>query len=336
MALDHIGRGPKDAIAAAIAAGELSKGDLILTTGRSSSDTKGNELLMVDQDDTAKVITPRTQADISVLGVNLSTAIADGKTIPAGTSIDEFIKMLVQKQVPPTYSAPTVSLVNNGGHAAGNVEVGETVSIKLRSTFTKKDAGALTNHQIKRGSTVVSGSTSTSNPLDYTESLIAVSGATTYTSVATYGQGPLKQDNFGQDYPTGRIAAGSKTSSGFTITGCRKAFWGSKSGDLGTVNSALIRALGSNKLNPAANDVLSLTVAAGQKHIIVALPSGRTLKQVTYVDVGDKSMLSSFTQSTVKVADARGGSNGLVDYKVYVYSMSSPAPSSMNFEFLLS
>ena len=60
-----------------------------------------------------------------------------------------------------------------------------------------------------------------------------------------------------------------------------------------------------------------------------------TLTMVTYVDAGDKGMLGSFTQSIVQVADARGGDNGLKDYNVYLYQLSTPTEATMNFQFTL-
>jgi hypothetical protein len=43
-------------------------------------------------------------------------------------------------------------------------------------------------------------------------------------------------------------------------------------------------------------------------------------------------MASSFTKSTISVADARGGENGLMSYKVYTYAMAVPAAAAMTFK----
>ena len=56
---------------------------------------------------------------------------------------------------------------------------------------------------------------------------------------------------------------------------------------------------------------------------------------MSYDDLGDKGMLTAFTSSTVQVADARGGSNGLKDYNVYVYNMSTASSATMNFSFTI-
>ena len=43
-------------------------------------------------------------------------------------------------------------------------------------------------------------------------------------------------------------------------------------------------------------------------------------------------MASSFTKTLVDVADARGGENGKKSYKVYSYSMATPAAAGMTFK----
>lgn len=328
MILDKLGRGPKSGIAAAIESGKLDAGDFVITNG-----TDGEELVLIERDKSQVVIKSRTQNDISVMGVNLSTEVADGKTIPAGTDLDTFIRKLVQKRIAASYTAPTIAIANNGGQAATVVEAGSTVTLKVKSTFTQNDAGAITKHAITVAGT--EKATGTNAELTHEESLVIGDGATNVVSSVAYEAGAVKKDNFGDDSPSGKIEAGTKESSKYTITGARKAFWGSVSGDLPTLNSATIRGLGNEKLNPAANNVLALTVAEGDKHIIVSVPSTRSIKQITYVDLGDKGMLSKFTQSTVAVEGAGGAGVSANQSKTYVYSMASPAAAAMNFEFLL-
>lgn len=329
MAIQYA-RGPKDQIETAIAEGKLAAGALVITNDH--SDDEGNELVIVDKEKSPVVITSRTQEPISVMGVNLSSEVADGKTLPAGMSMDEFIKLLVQKRIAATYSAPTVAIANNGGQAATTVEAGTSVTVKVKSTFTQKDAGAVTSHVIKRGDEEVA--TGTGATLEHEETFVVVDGGTSWKSTVEYAEGAIKNDNFGDASPTGHIAAGSKSSSNFTITGARKAFYGALTTLPGSIDSTVIRGLAFNKLAPVANDVLTVQIAEGQQHLIVALPSGRTLKQVTYVDLGDKGMLSKFTQSTVSVAGASADVDANTN-NVYVYSMASPAAAAMNFELLL-
>lgn len=329
MPLKNIGRGPKAQIAQAIADGKLLAGDIVITNDA----TTGEELVLIERDNSQVVVKSRTQADIEVMGVNLSDGVANGKVIPAGTDLEGFIKQLVQKRIAATYTQPSVKIENNGGQAATTVETGTSVNISVKSTFTKGDAGAITKHAITRGGTEVA--TNTDATLAHTETYVIPDGSTTLKSTVTYAEGAIKNDNFGDASPNGHIAAGSKSSSNYTITGARQAFYSAiGAGALPTVDSALIRGFANKKLNPAANDVLSLTVAEGQQHIVVSVPSARTIKQITYVDLGDKGMLEKFTKSTVAVAGA-SDSVDADNSNVYVYSMAAPAAAAMNFEFLL-
>lgn len=326
MALENIGRGPKAQIDQAVADGKIKAGDIVVTTD-------GEELVLIERDNTQVVVTSRTQKEIEVMGVNLSTEIADGKKIPAGTNLEEFITKLVQKRIPASYSAPTIAIANNGGQAAVTVEAGTSVDVKLKSTFTQKDAGAVTSHVITLGTDEVASSTE--DVLTHEQTLVVADGSNTFKSTVNYAEGAIKNDNFGDASPSGHIAAGSKSSSNYTITGARQAFCGTAgAGALPTVDSALIRALAVKTLNPAAGSTIDVTINEGDQHLIVSLPSTRTLKQVTYVDLGDKGMLSKFTQSTVAVAGASDGVDA-DNSNVYVYSMASPAAAAMNFQLLL-
>lgn len=325
MPLKHIGRGPKADISAEVTKGNLEAGDLVVTND-------GSELVLIERDNSEVAIKSRTEKAINVLGVNLSSEVKDGSTIPAGIDLEQFIKMLVQKRIAATYTAPTIALANNGGQAATTVESGTQVSISVKSTFTQHDAGAITAHSLTiAGAEVATG---TDNPLTYTEKYTIPDGNLVIKSTATYAEGTIKKDNFGDASPSGHIAAGSISSSNYTIVGARKAFYGTAAGTLPSLDSAYIRALSGNTLNPKAGSKINVTIAEGQQHLVVSLPSSRTLAQVTYVDLGDKGMLEKFTKSTVNVAGATSNVDADAS-NVYVYSMAAPAAAAMNFELLL-
>lgn len=329
MPLKNVGRGPKAQIAQAITDGKLIAGDVVVTNDPAG----GNELVLIERDNSQVVVTSRTQTDIEVMGVNLSDGVANGKVIPAGTNLEDFIKQLVQKRIAATYTQPSVKIENNGGQKAEVVETGTSVSIKVKSTFTAGDAGAITKHAITRGGTEIA--TGTEATLTAEETYVVPDGATTLKSSVTYAEGAVKNDNFGDASPNGHIAAGSKASSSYTITGARKAFYGTAgAGSLPTIDSTYIRGLEGSTLNPASGSKINVTIAEGQQHLVVSLPSTRTLKQVTYLDLGDKTMLEKFSTSTVAVAGASADVS-TDNSNVYTYSMASPAQAAMNFELLL-
>ena len=254
-----------------------------------------------------------------------------GDQIAAGTNFQTILNKLLQKAVPATYTRPTISLTNNGGTASGNVEAGSTITPKLRATFTKNDAGNLTNITIKQDNT--SKASGTTTPLDYNGSGVVIGdGTISFTASATYEDAPVKNNNLGEESKENWFAGSTITSSAYNIVGKRKLFYGAGSNTMPELTSAIIRGLSSNKLAPAANTTFNINVAVGQQYIIFAYPASlRDVNNITYVEANDPNMANNFIKSTIQVADARGGSNGLMDYKVYSYQMSVPAAAAMTF-----
>lgn len=289
------------------------------------------EIGWVDKEKNTVINTPRTQTDIVVNGVT-GLGIGNGETISAGATIDEIVKMLVQKAVPATYTKPTLSLANNGGQASGNVEAGSSVTPKLKATFTKNDAGDLSAISISNASTAVAEGTA--SPLTYDGEAIVIGDETvTFTASATYGDAPVKKNNLGQESKENWFAGSTVASSSYSITGKRNLFYGTGVGEIPTIDSAFVRGLVNTKLAPTQGYSWSITVDVGQQYIAFAYPATlRDVNQVEYVEANDKGMASSFTKTTIDVADARGGENGLMSYKVYTYKMAVPAAAGMTFK----
>lgn len=322
-----IGYGNKADIDTAITATTIDEGDIIFT-----KDTE--ELAFIKPDKTVMYPKNRTSKDYTLNGTSLG-ALQNGEKIPEGTSIDELLNMITQKAIAPTYTQPTVTLAKSGsGTAAGNYEAGTSITPIFTATYNKNDAGDLTKLAILKGGSEVGSDTS--SPYTYTGEAIVLGDETiTFKAQATYEDGPVKNNNLNKPDATGQIKAGTKDSSALSFVGQRNAFWGYGAGTIESPSSDQIRGLANKRLNVSANNVISVAIATGSQHIIFALPAPRTLKQVSYDDLGDKGMLSAFTKTTVKVADARGGQNGLKDYNVYVYNISTPSAATMNFSFTI-
>lgn len=320
-----IGYGNKTDIDTAITATTIDEGDIILT-----KDTE--ELAFIKPDKTIMYPKNRTSKDYTLNGTSLG-ALQNGEKIPEGTSIDELLNMITQKAIAPTYAQPTVTLAKSGsGTAAGNYEAGTSITPILTATFNKNDAGDLTKLAILKGSEEVGSDTST--PYTYTGEAIVLGDETiTFKAQATYEDGEVKNNNLGQPDATGQIKAGTKNSSVLSFVGQRQLFWGTGVGELPELNSETIRGLTNKKLNPTQGYSWNIPIAVGQQYVIFAYRATlRDVNQVMYVETNDTGMASSFTKTTVQVADARGGENGKVDYKVYSYRMAAPAAATMTFK----
>ena len=315
--------GSKENVETAKSNGTIGPNDVLFLDNR--------EIGWIAKDGSTVMSTSRTQEAITVNGVT-GLGISDGATISAGTSLDEFVKMVVQKAIPATYTKPTVSIANNGGQASGNIEAGTTISPKLKATFTKNDAGDLENIVIKKGSTEVA--TGTESPLTYTgEDIVIGDESITFSASATYGDAPVKTNNLGAESTENWFAGGTVNSSNYAVTGKRNLFYGTGVGSIPEVNSVMVRGLVNKKLAPAQGTSFSINVAVGQQYIVFAYPSSlRDVNNVTYVEANDSGMASNFEKLVIDVADARCGANGIMSYKVYTYEMAVPAAAPMTFK----
>lgn len=315
--------GSKENIEAAKTSGKIDEFDVIFMDN--------GEIGWLDKDKQTVVNTPRTQRAHTLNGVTLG-ALSDGDTVPANTSMDELVKLITEKAIPATYTKPTLSIANNGGQASGNVEAGSSITPKLKATFTKNDAGNLTAISIKKGTVDVA--TGTASPLAYTGEAITIGDETvTFSASATYEDAPVKKNNLGADSKENWFAGGTVASSGYSIVGKRNLFYGTGVGSAPSITSDVVRGLTNKKLAPAQGYSFNITVDVGQQYIVIAYPATlRDINNITYVEANDGGMVGNFTKTTADVADARGGENGKMAYKVYTYAMAVPAAAAMTFK----
>ena len=324
MAMDHkLATGKKANIANAIKNQTLKPGTMVVT-----SDT--DEIAFINANSEAKFLKDRIGEDIVVNGVNIGN-LTDGKTISKDLTLADFIKAMVQKPIPATYTQPSVALANNAGTAAGTFEAGTSVTPKLRATFNKNDAGDLSKIVIKKGTEEVQ--TGTESPLEYTGTAIVVGDETvSFTATATYAEGAIKNNNLGESSPNGHITAGSKTSAAFNYVGKRNLFYGTGTGSTPALTSDVVRALSNKRLGAGQGTQFTINIAVGQQYVLIAYPATiRDISTVKYEETNDATVAQNFAKSTVKVADARGGANGLMDYKVFKFEMAAPAAAAMTF-----
>lgn len=320
--------GEKANLSSAITEGKINEFDEVFLT-----DT--DELAYVNSQKEVKYVTPRTQNNVEFIGV---TEVGGLKAsdfpsgIPAGKSAEDILKMLIQKRIAASYTAPTVSL-GNTGTTAGTKEAGTTISPVLNATFNKNDAGDLTQIKIQKNNADIDGATSATSPYAFEpEDFVLGDETITFRAVASYGDGPIKNDNMGTPSPNGQIKAGTVNSSNVSYTGARKSFWGSGVGSVPALTSDVVRGLTGSQLN-LGNGTKEVVFEAGTQYIIFAVPATKKLTKVRYNEGNDDGMLPNFDTETVQVADARGGDNGLTNYTVYKYAAAAPSASVMTFVF---
>ena len=322
--------GASTGIEGKITDGTINESDIIITSD-------SNEIVYVDENKTPQTLGSSKTKEVHEVNLGGSIGgLADGAEIPTGTTLDEFIAMLIQKKIPPTYTQPGVTIRTTAGQGAGSYEVGTNISTTLQAIYTKNDGGDLgimyiyeTGTGFSDSDTVVSGSAS---PLNSEAQTFQVpDGTREFYATAVYGDGPIKNDNLGQPSPEGQIKGATKSSSHLIFTGKRNLFYGTGVGSVPEVTSELVRGLSGKQLGPSNGTSFNISIAVGQQYVIFAYPATlRDVSQVMYVETNDTGMASSFTKSTISVQGANGATGA--DYKIYTYGMATPAAAPMTFK----
>lgn len=284
-------------------------------------------------------IHPATSGTITQVGKEIEVkgkaigAYAVGDKINLSDNLADVIAHLVQQRIAATYTAPSEAIAVASGTAKGTYEVGTAIDATIRATFTKNDAGDITSHKINDGtSDVVTG---TDNPAEYKYTATLGEGTVTFTATCAYGQGELKKDNLGDDSPSGRIAAGSKTAT-LAYTGIRKGFYGSDttSSDAITTSDG-IRALTatSGALKKGSN--FKFVIPKGAKKCTIAFDAtiGSTISKVLYVEGSNTNVVGQFSFTSVSVEGANGFTAKA--YTVGTLAWAQPTAADMTFDVTL-
>lgn len=275
---------------------------------------------MITELDTDKVtLTTR----IPVIGQTLGS-YKDGDFIEAGETLTTILKKQFAKQIPPTYSAPAFSMTPSNQ----SVESGTLVNPTVNGSFTKRDAGDVTEYKLNR---IYNGATETvlteTAIKQYAQPQITVEDGANlkFTGTVKYADGPIKNDNLGLPYPTGQIKAGSLSQT-ITYTGQRKAFYGRDGQSAAATESAQVRSLPQNVLNPVNGTKLTISIQAGDSRVTFAYPA--TLRDVTSVmsSALNLNVKDTFQKTLVDVEGANGYK--ATQYKVYTYIPAIPFATS--------
>lgn len=236
-----------------------------------------------------------------------------GDVIPEGTTVQTIFNTLFMKQVPPTYTKPSGSL--SLSPSTTTYEIGTNVSLSVGVNFNQNDAGSFEGCSFVCSDGTPMESISTTSEKSGWEGVITDS--VSFTGTMSYGEGAIKKDNLGNDYPTGHIEAGSLSASS-TISGVRNSFYKASPDAIACDTSATIRALGNSVSNLKKGSTVNIAISDGDMHIVFAYPKSlgelsSILQQSSNLDVK-----GSFDVTTVAVEGAEGYT--AVDYYVYSYS----------------
>jgi hypothetical protein len=252
-------------------------------------------------------------------------AIETTQLVPEGTTLTQFVQLLLLQTYYPTYVAPSATLSIN---ISSTVECGYQQSATLTVSFSRGqikgdisggvwDPNAFQNYRsgavdyyIINGTNT--GTTNTKSLGTYT----VTEGTNSFSSTSYYTEGPQPVDSTGTNYET-PLAAGS-VNANRSIYGRRNAFYGTNETSE-PASSAEVRALSGSTLNPSNGTTFTINIPVGAEHVCFAYPATlRDVNSVKYVEGLNAEVKDIFTQSTFSVEGANSYTG--ISYKVYNYT----------------
>lgn len=249
-----------------------------------------------------------------------------GDVLPKGTTLEDFIRRLVQLRVATTMTQPSISLsISPSGN---NHECGEVADIVCTPTFKRGGkgsgssvddtygAGAVAAFEIMRNGSIIKTGTAVEGCTDSGQTI--PDGSITYAAQVTYEDGQVPTDNMGEPDPSAQIKGKTITSQAATITGRRKVFWQDGNSAIAHASSADIRALAHSQLGSLPS---TITTGASQ-YVVIAYPASLGDIAIKQGNASDADITGQFVKTTVQVEGANG--YAAVVYNVYSLSAASP------------
>lgn len=280
-----------------------------------------------------------------------------GETIKAGTSLQDILSTMLQQELYPTSTMPTLEISASGGsNEVGSSYTVPTATLKITSigSYTYgPDTGVtfgIGNVKLAEGAVPADATNYKTNTnvmaLNSTMTLKA-SGDTvlytdtpksyTFSAAGTCTEGATPKTNLGKDYDADGsldvkilseiIEAADKT---VTFTGYRYGFAGGTSAN--SIDSAIVRSMSAKKSSRPTNSSNALTFTAnkGATKVFFAYPS--TWTGTPYFEMFGLAWAENINfvaKDTIQVADYRGTNedgtlNGAAEYKLYTWELDTP------------
>lgn len=249
------------------------------------------------------------------VGVQKPDASGSKTLATTGKNVKQVLDLLFAEEKNPSITQPSVTVSST---SMGAKEVGTNVTPNYSAVLNagKYEFGPATGITAKTWAVTDnkggSADTATGNFAQ-----LQVEDDTNYsiTAVATYDEGTIPKTNLGNEYPTGKIVAGSKTGTKGSITGYRNSFYGTLT-NKDVIDGAVVRGL-TGKSNKALRkgDAFTFAVPVGALRVVIAYPATLgDIKSVLDVNGLNAEIKSGFTKQEVQVEGANG-------YKAIAYNV---------------
>ena len=329
-----------DAILRVVEGNLLSAGDIVIVKRLIVNNKYQHTAYVFDGENWAAMDGNYSAANIfTPEDIQVTTAVGElaaNTTVDAGTNFADLLTKILSQSKNPTKTDPSITLftVTNNGIGT-SFEAGTSITPKWDTTFNKgsysyKSSASKDEISPVSGTGVVVNSwliTRDGIEIGTTEDGVGsafVIGDNTVNFKATvdYSDGNYALTNLNKiPEQEVRIAADviSKTAN---ITSYRKMFAGGTT--TAEITSQLIRGLGSSA--KASTSSFEFRANIGDNKLIFAYPSSLSTAEpkFEYFTMAWESVGGFEAAGTVQVADARGGDNGLAEYKIYTYTPAAP------------
>lgn len=237
-----------------------------------------------------------------------------------GKSLEQVLSSLMAKEANPNKTEPAVSFTTSTGLGTYEIGTKKDLSYGVALSAGSYTYGPATGITAQSWSVVCDGVTKTTANGTF-ENVVAEASAKKMVATATYGDGAIPVTNLGNEYPAGKIVAGSKSKESSSYVGVRYMFWGPMTTDA-ELSSANIRAL-AHKEAGSKKTLSTFGAGAGAKKVVVAVPAGYKITKVLMPSALNADVTALFvkqgTQSQVEGANAYAAAA----YDVYVYQPAS-------------
>ena len=279
-----------------------------------------------------------TDSDITRIGNDILVSnpvgmLSEGTVISETDNVFNTLQSMLTRHIVPEYVAPTVSVTISEGPEPGSYPPGTKLTATVRVEATQNDAGELillkllsNGREIARSDEAMVIETAISWELTEDIKLEA-----SYQ----YADGPLKQDNFGKDWPEGRILAGeiyaSADQDGAQFTLQTFTYIGSNTASPDAVDDEPTEEEIKNlenviqDLKIADNPSYTLTMPLGHNRFIICIPkSVGDISSIIYKEAGYQEILNIMHRDEMKIHTSTVDPEYTEDCIVYHYTWLQP------------
>lgn len=282
----------------------------------------------VDELEADKVVFPDGLTTTYEIG-NVKLQNGMGTLIKPGGTLADFFNVFIDEKNPTT-TQPSVSLTFSQAKA---YEVGTKVTPSYSASLKagSYSYGPATGVVASSWEVIdTAGHSATTASGSFNEFQVVDDISYKITAKATHGEGPIPVTNTGNEYPDGKIAAGTKSATSGAVTGYRKSFYGTTT-DKNTLDSDTIRSLAGKSTSALTNgSSFTIDIPIGAMRVVIAYPD--TLRDVTSIkDVNglNADITSSFVKQTLNVEGANNYT--AISYKVYTLDFANPYDAANTF-----